>query len=318
MKPVPQPRWRRWPIACIGALARASFRCLISSPTIGLLLALYGLATHYVAAMRAYAPWPVLHLFDVKSHLGNVFYAAGRNLLEFGPNLVRGQWSAAIENLTNVSGIRADIYQRVLHADATNNAEAFVLWAPAGIGLLLALRVGVALRRRRTAPPGPPTSRIADGLAGAARIGIASAFFTSLFLNTVEFYQGLSGIAGLMGYVGSALTTVLDTLAAAGAAFFKEVIWHVVYLVTDGKEKTIGLLTNSRPVEDLSHYLAHFPERKIPDALHTATYQALIAAIAACIAYRQQLRITTAMWAAQQPAPRRTAPKKRKPRPRRH
>ncbi|MCF3650402.1 hypothetical protein [Synoicihabitans lomoniglobus] len=312
----------------LGWLGRASVTMLSSSVCLGLLLALYGLATHYVASMRHYAPLKIAGWFDVKSQVGNVFYAAAANAAEFFPHLAQGKFSDAIGNLTNMAGIRADIYTRLLHAGATNNAESFTVAAPIIIFVLLATRLVVALirqrenfqrlrqcaaayvrmklRRGRRTPSARLLTNARDALQQEwrvlqfsfdqilvyiARLGVWSALFTALLLNTIEYYQGLSGMTGYLGYVGSGIATAIDATVATGAAVVKEISWHVFYLLTDGKEKTFGWLTRSQELEYVSHYLAKFPLAKIPSALHTAIYQAICAGAAWGLAHYLQGRI---------------------------
>ncbi len=307
-------------VACI-RLALTLLRVTCSAPMLGLVLALYGLATHYVTAARESSPFRIAGWFDVKAEIGNVFYAALVNTGEFFPHLLHGQWTEALTNLTNMAGIRSGIYTRLLHSGATNNAESFMLAAPWILFGLLALRLGFALHarrdclrrlwmllRRKKSADTKVRHRGLDrreavqqelrvlrfscdqGLVYLAQTGLISAAVTALLLNTVEYYQGLSGLAGLLGYLGSGLATAVDYFAA-GSAFLKEMIWHAFYLLTDGKETTIGLLTHSQPIEDLSHYLARFPTARIPAALHTAVYQAFCAGIIWAVAHALQLRL---------------------------
>lgn len=246
---------------------------------LGMTLALYGLLTHYVEAARDRLPFRVAGWFDVKAQLGNVFYAAAHNTAEFFPNLLHGRWGDAVTNLTNMAGIRSTVYTQVLHAGATNRAEAYVLWAPALLlGLLL---VGLWWRARCQRALLPYV----------ARIGVASAAGTSLLLNVVAYYQGVTGgVAGFIGYLGSGVAQTIDLVVRVGTGVVKEIAWHLFFLLTDGKEKTIGWLTDSRPAEDLSHYLAHFPDHQINAALHTAVYQALVACGLLLLAHARQER----------------------------
>ncbi len=282
---------------------RVAARVGTSSVVVGLGLAVCGLLTLYVDAMRQRMPLRIAGWFDVKAQLGNVFYAAARNAGELLPNLIHGQWSAAMANLTNMAGIRSNVYTQVMHAGATNNAEVFTLWAPPS--LLLLTLLGLALRRRLGG----------SLLAYLARIGIVSAACTSVLLNAVLYYQGLAGgIAGWIGYVGSGAAKAIDFVVKVGAGAVKEVAWHLFFLLTDGKEKTLGWLTSSQPVEDLSHYLAHFPAAKMNPALHGAVFQALVAAGLLWLAHQRQTRALRAVETPRRPAAskRRWAPKHRR------
>lgn len=309
-----RPR-RRFVGPALKSLGGVIARALSSSFVVGLLLALYGLATHYVTGLRHYAPLRATGWFDVKSHLGNVFYGAAANAVDLVPNLFAGRFDAVVVNLTNLAGIRSDVYTRVLHAGADNLAETFVRTAPWWILALLTLRVVLSLRRHRaelgalklgrrrsnSAPRfnrredkrhnGPSLLLLLDrALSYGARTGLAAALFALLLLNSADYYQNLSGFTRFIGYLGSGLSTALDYLTVTGAAVFKELIWHVAFLFTDGKEKTIGLLT-SEPVETLSHYLANFPKERIPAALHTAVYQAVGAGLLWGVAHALQRRL---------------------------
>ncbi len=304
-----------------GWLAGQLLQTLNHPITLGLLLALYGLATHYVTAMRSYAPMRIDGLLDVKSQLGNVFYAAGKNGWEFFPHLFHGEFGAAVTNLTNISGIRSDVYTHVMHAGATNNAEAYVRYAPFLLGGLVLSRVLVyAVRNRHRAQrlaalallprhrgrtaAARQIHRDALGhelrfaqfsfdqiLIYTARAGLASAVFIALLLNSVNYYQAVSGLTGYIGYLGSALSTALDYVSAAGVAIFKQLSWHLFFMLTDGKEKTLGLLADSRSLEYVSHYLANFPASRVPAALHTAVYQASCAGVLWAIAHYFQGRL---------------------------
>ena len=274
-----------------GRLARLVARGLSSPILLGLLLALYGLASHYVAAIRHYAPLRIAGWLDVKAQLDNVFHAALLNAWELPGNLVRGRWVEAMENLTNFSGIRTDAYTRVFYAGATNDAEAFVIVTPWLMAALIGLRLGLVLCRRRRDDALRGWRENADRtLVYFAHLGLASAVFSLLLLNSVQYYQNLSSLTGVLGYLGSALATAIDMVAVAGSAVIKEVLWHAVLMLTDGKEKTLGLLTHSRELESLSHYLARFPTSKIVPALHTATYQALGSALLLASAHFLQRR----------------------------
>lgn len=265
----------RW----VWKLSGLAGRIATSSPVIGLGLALYGLATHYVDAMRQHTPLKVTGWFDLKAQIGNVFYAAAHNATQLGPHLWHGAWSAAVTNLTTMAGIRSDLYTQVFYAGATNQAEAFVLFAPPFLGALVVGRLPF-LWRRPTGRPGSPAAPALGGvLAYLARIGMVSAATTTLLLNSITTYQSLAGLAGWLGWLGSGLSQVIDTVISVGAGILKEVVWHVVFMLTDGKEKTIGLLTRNQPVEDLAHYLGHFPPDKIPAAFNTVAYQALAAGL---------------------------------------
>jgi hypothetical protein len=294
-----------------------------SAPAVGLLLALYGLATHYVSAARAAAPFRSAGWFDVRAEIGNVFYAAFANAREFGPHLFSGEWGAALTNLTNIAGIRSTIYTRVLHNGATNNAEAFMLAAP---GLLVTLLIGrlafalyrhrqrlvalwhLTVRRKHSPPAGNRGRRglnieearrqewrvlrfSADqALVYCAKVGLVSALATAMLLNTLDYYQGLSSLAGILGYFGSGIAKAVDMFVASSFAL-NEFFWHAVYAVTDGKDKALGWFTHTRAIEDLSHYLARFPRERIPAALHTAIYQAMCAGLIWATAHFFQYRL---------------------------
>ena len=202
----PRPSILRRTAGVLGFLirksARGTARVLTGSVLLGVTLAAYGLATHYVDAMRARSPLRIEAWWDVKAQVGNVFYAALRNAGELPTNLWHGEWAAAVANLTNMSGIRSSVYTQVLHAGATNHAETFTLWAPpllAVLGLLGLLRQHRAGRSL---------------LSFFARIGIVSAATTTLLLNVVFYYQGVSGLTGWIGLLGSGLAKVVDTVIA--------------------------------------------------------------------------------------------------------
>lgn len=301
-------------------------RLLTSSIVLGLLIALYGLGTHYVSAMRQYAPMKVAGWFDVKSQVGNVFYSAAVNGAQLPAHVWEGHMAEAVQNLTNLAGIRSAIYTRLIYADATNSAEWFVRVVPYWIGGLLCVRVltwfyrrrdawrglkvkdGSRVRRKGTSRRSEPKKRgttrteaprrewrllglaVDDLLIYGARISLASAVFASVLLNATAYYQNVSGLTGYLSYIGTGLATTLDLVGAAGTAVFKELIWHGSFLVTDGKEKTVGVLLGDRNIEFVSHYLARFPEGKITAALHTAVYQALVSGGLWALAHTLQRR----------------------------
>lgn len=309
-------------------LVLGAARALSSPVLVGLWVALYGLGTHYVSAMRQYSPLRIAAWFDVKSQVGNVFYAAIKNAGELPGHLFAGKFVETVQNLTNLAGIRSTIYTRLIHADATNNAEWFVGMAPFWIlGLLLIrgatwLAPQVPVRRalaielpretylsqsekiKRKGTAAAPQSlrlRIRRELKRAeivvdrlsvyvAKASLAAAVFGSMLLNTAAYYQDVAGLTGILAFMGSGLATTLDVIAVAGSGVFKELIWHASFVITDGREKTIGLVLQDRNVEFVSHYLARFPAKKIPEALHTAVYQALAAGCFWAMAHTLQQR----------------------------
>jgi hypothetical protein len=308
-------------------LAFGGLRGLSSSVVMGLLVALYGLGTHYVASMRESAPLRVAGWFDVKSQVGNVIYAAAVNGAQLPSHLMAGEFAAAVQNMTNLAGIRSSIYTQLIHADATNSAEWFVRVVPSWILVLVILRAftwlyrhgsalgalgkssrervaGLFLSRHRRAVARAKRVQqealqreerlgwvaVDQGLIYVARTGLAAAVLASVLLNAATYYQDVSGVTGLFAIMGTGLATTLDLIAATGAAVGKELIWHLSFLVTDGKEKTLGFLLHDRNIEYVSHYLAKFPASKITAALHTAVYQALGAGILWAIAHALQRR----------------------------
>ncbi len=324
----PKSRWMLFR-SILKRLLILGVRCSSSPAILGLLLSVYGLSTHYLSSMRKYAPLKSDDWFDVKSHIGNVFYSAFSNTWEFIPNLFTGRFSQAIDNLTNIAGIRSEVYTRLIHSDAVNNAESFTRIAPWIIFSLVGVRIlhyTIRYRQRlrlvwiRLYSRLIPRKRSKTKRKGSrkqlprkhhfsskelrfflttfdrsiiyfAQVGIASAALTAVFLNTVEYYQGLSGVAGLVGQVGAGLATAIDYLTATGSFVFNELLWHGLFMATEGKEKALGWFTQDKSLEYLSHYLAKMPTDKIPDALHTAVYQAVFAGALWSIAHYTQKRL---------------------------
>lgn len=291
-------------------MSRGAYFALTSSPLAGLIIAVYALASYYVEAMRRYAPFTARDVLDIPAHVFNIFFFAARNTVEVVPNLLRGQLGAAVDNLSQVAGIRTEVYAQVLNHDATSNAERFILIAPWVLGGMLVLRLAGLLIRldplaTRTLPPEPQRWRQRLRRTGVfaelvllfgAKIMLAAAFFGMMFLNTIGYYQGMSGVTGLIGSVGHLVVQAYDYATVGLVWVVKEASWHLSYLLGTGQPQLLGRLAASETVEHAVHYLQTFPEDRRLLAMQTALYQATLGAIAFGLAYFLQDRRVEA-WA---------------------
>jgi hypothetical protein len=84
---------------------------------------------------------------------------------------------------------------------------------------------------------------------------LAAVTISSVIMKTAAYCQDVTTVSGIFAHIGSGLAMLLNVVLATGAAVPKELIWHFLFLVTDGREKTLGWVLQDWNIEYVSYDL---------------------------------------------------------------